>query len=221
MFHAAERLAALVQDRLGSDVRVTASRLGEVAVEVTPPALRAACVELRDGDGLRFGQLVDLCGVDYLEFGRADWETSESATGQGFSRGVQMREHAGTAREGPRFAVVYHLLSHELNQRIRLRCAAHGDPPVVESVLDIWSSGGLVRARSVRSLRHPVRRAPGSAKDPHRLRLRRTSVPKGLSALRRGRDALRPGAAPGGVRARVDRAEDPGSEGDPGRRISP
>ena len=140
MFHAAERLAALVQDRLGSDVRVTASRLGEVAVEVTPPALRAACVELRDGDGLRFGQLVDLCGVDYLEFGRADWETSESATGQGFSRGVQMREHAGTAREGPRFAVVYHLLSHELNQRIRLRCAAHGDPPVVESVLDIWSS---------------------------------------------------------------------------------
>ena len=51
-----------------------------------------------------------------------------------------MREHAGTAREGPRFAVVYHLLSHELNQRVRLRCAAHGDPPVVESVHDIWSS---------------------------------------------------------------------------------
>ena len=140
MFHAAERLAALVQDRLGSDVRVTASRLGEVAVEITPPALRAACVELRDGDGLRFGQLVDLCAVDYLEFGRADWETSESATGQGFSRGVQTREHAGTAREGPRFAVVCHLLSHELNQRIRLRCAALGDPPVVESVHDIWSS---------------------------------------------------------------------------------
>ena len=140
MFHAAERLAALVQDRLGSDARVAASRLGEVAVEVTPPALRAACVELRDGDGLRFGQLVDLCAVDYLEFGRADWETSESATGQGFSRGVQTREHAGTAREGPRFAVVCHLLSHELNQRIRLRCAALGDPPVVESVHDIWSS---------------------------------------------------------------------------------
>ena len=140
MFHAAERLAALVQDRLGSDVRVAASQLGEVAVEVTPPALRAACVELRDGDGLRFGQLVDLCAVDYLEFGRADWETSESATGQGFSRGVQTREHAGTAREGPRFAVVCHLLSHELNQRIRLRCAALGDPPVVESVHDIWSS---------------------------------------------------------------------------------
>lgn len=140
MIQAAERLAARVQERLGSDVRVTASRLGEVAVEVVPPALRTACVELRDGDGLRFGQLVDLCGVDYLDFGRTDWETSESATGQGFSRGVQTRGNPATVREGPRFEVVYHLLSHELNQRVRVRCAAHGDPPMVESVHDIWNS---------------------------------------------------------------------------------
>ena len=136
----AERLAARVRERLGSDARVTASRIGEVTVDVAPPALRTACVELRDRDGLRFGQLVDLCAVDYLDFGRADWETSDSATGQGFSRGVQSRADAGAAHEGPRFAVVYHLLSHELNQRIRVRCAPHGDPPVVESVHDIWSS---------------------------------------------------------------------------------
>ena len=140
MFQAAGRLAALVQDRLGSDARVAASRLGEVAVEVAPSALYKTCVELRDGDGLRFGQLVDLCGVDYLDYGRADWETSESATGHGFSRGVQSRTHAGAVHEGPRFAIVYHLLSHELNQRIRVRCAAHGDPPIVESVCDIWNS---------------------------------------------------------------------------------
>ena len=140
MTHAAERLAALAQDRLGSDVRVTASRLGEVAVEVAPPALRAVCVELRDGDGLRFGQLVDLCGVDWLDYGRADWETSDSATAQGFSRGVQSGARSGTEHEGPRYAVVYHLLSHELNHRIRVRCPAPGDPPVVESVHDIWNS---------------------------------------------------------------------------------
>ena len=140
MTHAAERLAALAQDRLGSDVRVTASRLGEVAVEVAPPALRAACVELRDGDGLRFGQLVDLCGVDWLDYGRADWETSDSATAQGFSRGVQSGTRAATDHEGPRYAVVYHLLSHELNHRIRVRCPAPGDPPVVESVHDVWNS---------------------------------------------------------------------------------
>ena len=140
MGQAAERLAARVRERLGSDARATASRLGEVSVEVAPPTLRTMCVELRDADGLRFGQLVDLCGVDWLDYGRADWETSESATGRGFSRGVQTREHPWAAHEGPRFAVVYHLLSHELNQRIRIRCAAQGDPPIVESVHDIWSS---------------------------------------------------------------------------------
>ena len=140
MSNSAERLASLVQDRLGSDLRVMASRHGEVAVEVAPPALRAVCIELRDGDGLRFGQLVDLCGVDWLDYGRADWETSDSATTQGFSRGVQSRGRAGTTGEGPRYAVVYHLLSHEFNQRIRIRCPAPGDPPVVESVHDIWNS---------------------------------------------------------------------------------
>ena len=140
MSEAAGRLAALVQDRLGSDARVTASRLGEVTVEVAPPALRGSCIELRDGEGLRFRQLVDLCGVDYLEYGRADWETSDSATAQGFSRGVQIRTDAAGASGGPRFAVVYHLLSHELNQRIRVRCAVDGDPPIVESVRDIWNS---------------------------------------------------------------------------------
>ena len=139
MVEATERLAALVQDRLGSDARVTASRSAEVGVEVAPPALRTACVELRDGDGLRFRQLVDLCGVDWLDYGRADWETSDSATARGFSRAVKEgRVH--TAPAGPRYAVVYHLLSHELNQRIRVRCAAPGDPPMVESVHDIWSS---------------------------------------------------------------------------------
>ena len=140
MTHAAERLAALVQDRLGSDVRATATRPGEVAVEVVPRALRTVCVELRDGDGLRFAQLVDLCGVDWLEYGRADWETSDSATSQGFSRGVQSRDRAGTTDARPRYAVVYHLLSHEFNQRIRIRCPAPGEPPVVESVHDIWNS---------------------------------------------------------------------------------
>ena len=140
MSHAAERLATLVQERLGSDVRVAPSRLGEVTVDVAPPALRTVCFGLRDGAGLQFRQLVDLCGVDWLDYGCADWETSESATSQGFSRGVQSRVPGGTAHAGSRYAVVYHLLSHELNQRIRVRCQADGDPPVVESVHDIWNA---------------------------------------------------------------------------------
>ena len=175
--HHAERLARWFRKRLGSDVRGAGSRHEKVTVEVAAPALRTVCLELRDGDGLRFGQLVDLCGVDYLDYGRVDWATSESATGQGFSRGVQIRDRAVAVHEAVRFVVVYHLLSHELNQRIRLRCAAEGDPPVVDSVCDIWSSADWYEREGVRPLRHPVRRPPRPAQNPHRLRLRRHAVP--------------------------------------------
>ena len=140
MVEAIERLEARVRERLGNGARVAASPTGELTVEVEPPTLRTVCAELCNGDGLRFRQLVDLCAIDYLDYGRADWETSESATGQGFSRAVQSRDPGGTARAGSRFAVVYHLLSHDHNQRVRIRCGAHGDPPLVESVHDIWSS---------------------------------------------------------------------------------
>ena len=136
----AKRLAALVRERLGNSVRVAPPRLGEVTVEVAPAALRETCMTLRDAEGLRFGQLVDLCGVDYLDYGRADWQTSETATGDGFSRGVRSRAQDGAAHEGPRFTVVYHLLSHEHNQRLRLRCPAPGEPPIVESVHDVWNA---------------------------------------------------------------------------------
>jgi len=94
---------------------------------------------LRDEAGLRFRQLVDLCGIDYLDFGKADWETSETKTSTGFSRGVQKRiyEEQGVGRDG-RFAVVYHLLSHELNLRLRVRAMLTGDPPRVDSVVEVW-----------------------------------------------------------------------------------
>ena len=144
MSEASERLAALVRDRLGSSARVAPTRLGEVTVEVAPAALRETCIALRDAEELRFGQLVDLCGVDWLDYGRADWQTSETATADGFSRGVRTRAPAGAAagaeHEGPRFAVVYHLLSHAHNRRLRLRCPAPGDPPIVESVHDVWNA---------------------------------------------------------------------------------
>jgi len=40
---------------------------------------------LRDEPQLRFEMLMDLSGVDYLDYGRAEWRTN-SATATGFSR---------------------------------------------------------------------------------------------------------------------------------------
>ena len=53
--------------------------------------------------------------------------------------GVQNRiyQEQDSGRDG-RFAVVYHLLSHDLNQRLRLRSLLDGDPPRIDSVVEVW-----------------------------------------------------------------------------------
>ena len=111
----------------------------EATLDVPAAEVVPTCVALRDEAGLRFRQLVDVCGVDYLDYGAADWETSETKTTAGFSRGVHKRiyEEKDLGRDG-RFAVVYHLLSHELNQRLRVRAMLTGDPPRVDSVVSVW-----------------------------------------------------------------------------------
>ncbi|MDM8546169.1 NADH-quinone oxidoreductase subunit C [Candidatus Venteria ishoeyi] len=108
--------------------------LGEITLEVQSDALLDVALALRDEFG--FGQLMDLCGIDYMEYGQADWETERSSSG--FSRAVSkgIAQEASDSRQ--RFAVVYHLLSLEKNQRLRLRAYAQSEPPCVASVRDIW-----------------------------------------------------------------------------------
>ncbi|MBF2760103.1 MAG: NADH-quinone oxidoreductase subunit C [Ectothiorhodospiraceae bacterium AqS1] len=165
------RLMTLVRERLGDEVDSRLSSAGGITLTVAPDRLLSLCLRLRDEEDFRFAQLIDLCGVDYSEYGRTDWKTSESATSQGFSRAVrpQMNAPAGNdktsdalqagastseggqdgkgsddrprpsgASSGARFAVVYHLLSCELNQRIRLRTMGEGEPPVIPSVREVW-----------------------------------------------------------------------------------
>jgi len=116
---------------------------GEVTLEVSPTDISEVCVTMRDEDGFAFEELVDLCAVDYLAYGLVEWETI-AATGKGFSRGVQ-RKPDGTpsnvdAQQPRRFAVVYHLLSVSRNQRLRVKVYLSDESPVIDSVVNIWSS---------------------------------------------------------------------------------
>jgi NADH-quinone oxidoreductase subunit C len=127
-----------VQARFGARARPVAALPGEFAVEVDPADLLAVCKELRDAPDLAFEQLIDLSGIDYLDYGRSEWTTND-ATSSGFSRGVERspRDEA-PAGEG-RFAVAYQLLSVSRNTRIRLRCfCPAGEPPMVDSVNEVW-----------------------------------------------------------------------------------
>jgi NADH-quinone oxidoreductase subunit C len=114
---------------------------GELTYEVPADRLLDTALALRDRAEFKFQMCMDICGVDYLEHGRDEWKT-QSATASGFSRGVTRGGPRPPAlAAGHRFAVVYHLLSIALNQRLRLRVfCADDSQPMVDSVTSIWSS---------------------------------------------------------------------------------
>ncbi len=140
MSESAEALAARIEKRFGASVIGCEIHCGQVTATIDAASLRNVCLALRDEGEFDFRQLVDLCGVDYLDYGQADWETSETVTSEGYSRGVERREDRQEEIDLARYVVVYHLLSHSRNQRLRLKTEAQGDPPQVDSVVDIWSS---------------------------------------------------------------------------------
>jgi NADH-quinone oxidoreductase subunit C len=135
-----DNLAQSVTSRFGEALVRVPSITDELTFEVAPAALVETCRVLRDDPALRFEQLTDLCGVDYLQYGRDEW-TTLSATGRGFSRGVTLEKPVPAEQAAERrFAVVYHLLSLTHNVRLRLRsfCDA-GEPPMIDSVIEVWS----------------------------------------------------------------------------------
>ena len=113
---APEAVRDAVAAALGDKAKRIDLKLGEVTVIVTPANYLEAALILRNHPACKFEQLLDLCGVDYSEYRMGDWD-------------------------GPRYAVVSHLLSVSLNQRVRLRVFCPDDDlPVVDSVTDLWTA---------------------------------------------------------------------------------
>ena len=82
-----EALAAAVAAALPGKLQAVANHTRELTFEVPAAQLLETAAVLRDGADLKFEMCMDVCGVDYLEHGRAEWKT-EDATTSGFSRGV-------------------------------------------------------------------------------------------------------------------------------------
>ena len=128
-----------MESRFSDAVKRMPSTVEQLTYELTATMLRDVCHALRDEEAFRFEQLMDVCGVDYLGYGENEWRT-QSATVTGFSRGVNRHALQAGERTQRRFAVVYHLLSIRHNQRLRLRVFCTDEPPMMDSVADIWSS---------------------------------------------------------------------------------
>jgi NADH-quinone oxidoreductase subunit C len=135
-----ETLASRVRARFAERLKALPALPGDVAYEVTAADLLSVCRELRDDPHFGFQQLIDLAGVDYLDYGRDEWSTLGSTT-TGFSRGVNRINETVSEPRASRFAVTYQLLSITNNWRLRLRSfTVEGEPPVIDSVVDLWAS---------------------------------------------------------------------------------
>ena len=109
-----EALSARLQTLLEGREFTLSERLSELTLVIARADALAVLTLLRNDYDLAFEQLIDLCGVDYQSYGDGAWQ-------------------------GRRFAVVYHLLSVNKNQRLRVRVFAEDDSfPVVDSVLAVW-----------------------------------------------------------------------------------
>lgn len=115
-----------------------------VTVELPAEQLLTVCRALRDQEPFKFELLLDICGVDNLDYGLSQWRTDETTT-SGFSRGCRpfqedvIKQIAEKTTDIPRFVVVYHLLSLTHNHRLRLKVYRHPEP-IVPSVIDVWAS---------------------------------------------------------------------------------
>ncbi len=133
-----DKLAKDLEKRFGPSGCTLTRYRAELTLEVPADQVLPIAQTLRDDPAFAFEQLIDVCGVDYATYGRAEWET-EGASSAGFGRGVQ-REAVTDLPEERRFAVVYHLLSVSKNWRLRVKVYLDAREPLVDSVLGLWTS---------------------------------------------------------------------------------
>lgn len=111
-----DQLEKSVKKCLGNLALSSEQAFDELSIEVAPENIKETCMLLRDDSDCVFDQMIDICGVDYSEidqFSKQKWSNA-------------------------RFGVVYHLLSIPNNHRMRVKTYLDGEPPVLDSVIDVW-----------------------------------------------------------------------------------
>jgi len=111
-----DTLQAALESVLGDKIHSLVRDRGELTLTVKASQYLSAMQALRDEAGLKFEQLLDLCGMDY-----SAWQERP--------------------QDGSRYAVVSHLLSVSLNHRLRVRVFAPDDDlPALASVTELWNA---------------------------------------------------------------------------------
>lgn len=107
------QIAKSIEEKFAGQVTGTTTYAGQVSVTLKKEAIKDVCLFLRDEPSLKMDHLADLTAVD-------------------FSR------YPGDA--GPRFEVVYNMISTVHHHRIRLKVRVPEEDPRVDSVSSIWQT---------------------------------------------------------------------------------
>lgn len=100
---------------LGQQILESHVEFNELSIEVDSSNLLNVCKLLRDDKSLKFDTLIDLCGIDYLDY--------------------------SIPQNRPRFAVVIHLLSTSKNHRLRVKVFCLDENlPAVPSLTKTWQA---------------------------------------------------------------------------------
>lgn len=101
----------MIEERFAGQVLGSTVFAGQVGVSLKRDMIREVCLFLRDEPTLRMDHLADLTAVDFSRY---------------------------PGDQGPRFEVVYNLISVPFHHRIRLKVRAPEEDPRVPSVTPVW-----------------------------------------------------------------------------------
>lgn len=128
----------IIDDKFKGSVSLKVLDNGEINLDVNKNVLFDFCCELRNKKSFLFTALVDISGVDYLDYGKNYWETIDS-TFTGFSRAHKTDLNYSLYMKD-RFCVSYHLLSYFYNFRVRIRVFVSLNDMSIQSVVSLWST---------------------------------------------------------------------------------
>ncbi len=105
------QIAKMIEEKFAGQVLAITSYAGQVAVALKKDMIREVCRYVHDEPMLKMDHLADVTAVDYSKY---------------------------PGDSGPRFEVVYNMISTEHRHRIRLKVRVPEEDPRVDTVSQVW-----------------------------------------------------------------------------------
>jgi NADH-quinone oxidoreductase subunit C len=108
-----EQIAKMIEEKFPGQVQGAMTYAGQVGVMLNKDRIRDICLFLRDEPSIKMDHLADLTAVDFSQY---------------------------PGDSGPRFEVVYNLISTVHRHRIRLKVRVPEEDPRIDTVSSVWNT---------------------------------------------------------------------------------